>query len=153
VSNLVFFSFQLEEQYQVEDCRYRSQEDDTVHWHYKGMLLNGEVFDEGNFWAQLGHGSVIRGVDLGMRGLCVGEKRRMIMHPDWGYGSRGTGNIPPNSVLVFDVHLMKVKRPGEGVETLNEKFADNGGVSKDNKLIVGFFYFYFANNRIAKSIF
>ena len=47
-----------------------------------------------------------------------------------------TGNIPGNSVLVFDVHLLKVERPQEGVETLDEKFKDNGGVTADNKLVV-----------------
>ena len=55
------------------------------------MLLNGKVFDEGNFRAQLGHRTIIYGVDQGMRDLCVGDKRRMTMHPDWAYGARGTG--------------------------------------------------------------
>ena len=79
----------------------------------------------------------------------------MIMHPDWGYGSRGTGNIPPNAVLVFDVHLKKVERPGEGVETLDEKFSGNGGVSKEKKLLVNFVFFiriqsFFPAGKIAK---
>ena len=39
-------------------------------------------------------------------------------------------------MLVFDVHLLKVERPQEGVETLDEKFKDNGGVTADNKLVV-----------------
>ena len=47
-----------------------------------------------------------------------------------------SGNIPPNSVLVFDVHLQKVERPGDGVESLDEKFENNGGVSAENKLVV-----------------
>ncbi|XP_066925057.1 peptidyl-prolyl cis-trans isomerase FKBP9-like [Clytia hemisphaerica] len=126
----------LEDKYKVEDCKYRTQEHDIIHWHYKGMLLNGKNFGEGNYHAQLGHRTIIYGVDQGMRGLCVGEKRRMTMHPDWGYGTSGTDNIPPNSVLVFDVHLLKVERPGDGVETLDEKFEQNGGVTAENKLVL-----------------
>ena len=86
-----FCKIQLEEKYQVEDCKYRTQEHDIISWHYKGMLLNGKVFDEGNYKAQLGHRTIIHGVDQGMRGLCIGEKRRMTMHPDWAYGTGGTG--------------------------------------------------------------
>lgn len=125
-----------EDKYKIEHCKYRTQEHDIITWHYKGMLLNGKVFDEGNYKAQLGHRAIIYGVDQGMRGLCVGEKRRMTMHPDWAYGKRGTGNIPGDSVLIFDVHLLKVERPGDGIETLVEKFEGNGGVSEEKKLVI-----------------
>ena len=86
-----FSLLQLEDKYKVEDCKYRTKDHDFIEWHYKGMLLNGKVFDEGNFRAQLGHRTIIYGVDQGMRDLCVGDKRRMTMHPDWAYGARGTG--------------------------------------------------------------
>ena len=89
-----------------------SEQDDLIHWHYKGKLLDGHIFDQGKFHAKLGHGQVITGVDKAMRGLCVGEKRRMIIHPDWAYGARGVpGTIPPNSVLVFDVELHSIEKP------------------------------------------
>lgn len=90
----------------------QSGQGDRIHWHYKGKLLDGHVFDEGKFSARLGHGDVITGVDKAMRGLCVGEKRRMTIHPDWAYGQRGVpGTIPPSAVLVFDVQLLSIEKP------------------------------------------
>ena len=58
-----------------------------------------------------------------MRGLCVGDKRRMTIHPEWGYGERGVaGTIPPNSVLVFDVELTSIERPnGENLLKIHLK--------------------------------
>lgn len=100
------------------------------------MLLNGHVFDEGDYSAQLGHRTIIEGVDQGMRGLCVGEKRRMAIHPDWAYGSSGTSGIPPNSVLIFDVELLSLERPGMGKRTLEDNIDKSAGVTKDNKLKV-----------------
>ena len=45
-------------------------------------------------------------------------------------------------MLVFDVHLLKVERPGEGTETLDEKFEGNGGTSDEKKLVVSNLCFY-----------
>ena len=70
------FFIQVDILHAVEDCTLRSQQDDTIYWHYKGTFLDGTEFHSGNFYATLGHGHVIEGVDKGMRGLCVGDKRR-----------------------------------------------------------------------------
>lgn len=45
-----------------EKCDYRSKEGDTLHWHYKGTLEDGKVFDEGDFKAALGAGTIIKGI-------------------------------------------------------------------------------------------
>jgi len=121
-----------------EQCKMQSQEHDTIHWHYKGTFLDGKVFDEGTFTAKIGHHQVITGVDIGMRGLCVGDERKMIIHPAWGYGERGVqGVIPPNSVLVFVVVLKSIERP-DGTKDVHDDDTEEkynmGGVSKKNKL-------------------
>ena len=87
----------------------------TVAVHYKGMLADGMVFDSsynrGNpIEFPLGMGQVIPGWDEGIQLLKVGDKARLVIPSELGYGSRGAGGvIPPNATLVFDVELMEVK--------------------------------------------
>ncbi|WP_298758745.1 peptidylprolyl isomerase [uncultured Psychroserpens sp.] len=83
--------------------------------HYKGQLADGTVFDSSykrnaplDF--QVGVGQVIPGWDEGICLLNVGDKARLVIPSDLGYGSAGAGGvIPPNATLVFDVELMDVK--------------------------------------------
>ena len=83
--------------------------------HYKGQLADGTVFDSSykrnaplDF--QVGVGQVIAGWDEGICLLNVGDKARLVIPSDLGYGSAGAGGvIPPDATLVFDVELMDVK--------------------------------------------
>jgi FK506-binding nuclear protein len=46
---------------------------------------------------------MLQGWDVGVEGMRVGDKRKLVIPPQMGYGSQRTGPIPPNSVLEFDV--------------------------------------------------
>jgi len=87
----------------------------TVSVHYKGQLLDGTVFDSSYKRKQpiefpLGVGQVIPGWDEGIQLLKVGDKARLVIPSNLGYGPRGAGGvIPPNATLIFDVELMAVK--------------------------------------------
>ncbi|XP_024019939.1 peptidyl-prolyl cis-trans isomerase FKBP53 [Morus notabilis] len=82
---------------------------------YIGKLRkNGKIFDSNvgraPFKFRLGVGQVIKGWDIGVNGMRVGDKRRLTIPPAMGYGSKGAGGkIPPNSWLIFDVELINVR--------------------------------------------
>ena len=93
----------------------KTEKGNTVSVHYKGQLADGTVFDSSykrnaplDF--QVGVGQVIAGWDEGICLLNVGDKARLVIPSDLGYGSAGAGGvIPPDATLVFDVELMDVK--------------------------------------------
>ena len=80
---------------------------------YTGWLPNGSSFDSNAngpaFSFRLGRGEVISGWDIGVAGMRVGGKRRLVFGSAYGYGARGAGSIPPHSTLVFDVELLGIQ--------------------------------------------
>ena len=87
----------------------------TVVVHYRGTLENGKQFDASYdrgkpFSFPLGRGQVIKGWDEGVQGMKVGGKRKLVIPPELGYGTRGAGGvIPPNATLIFEVELLDIK--------------------------------------------
>ncbi|XWS48351.1 hypothetical protein CRYUN_Cryun13aG0068500 [Craigia yunnanensis] len=93
----------------------RASRGKQVSVHYIGKLKkNGKIFDSNvggaPFKFRLGVGEVIKGWDVGVEGMRIGDKRKLIIPPSMGYGSKGAGGrIPPNSWLEFDVELVGVR--------------------------------------------
>ena len=84
----------------------------TVRVHYTGRLDNGSVFDTSlrrePLEFPLGKGQVIKGWEEGVAGMKVGGVRTLVIPSKLGYGSSGSGPIPPNATLHFDVELVSV---------------------------------------------
>jgi FKBP-type peptidyl-prolyl cis-trans isomerase len=87
---------------------------------YTGMLQDGTVFDSNTdpkfnhvepFVFTVGGGQVIKGWDIGVTGMKVGEQRRLDVAPELAYGATEIpGVIPANSSLTFVVELLAVKK-------------------------------------------
>ncbi|CAB3359606.1 Hypothetical predicted protein [Cloeon dipterum] len=99
----------------VEGCTVKSRKGDFLHMHYTGKLEDGTEFDSSiprnqPFTFTLGSGQVIKGWDQGLLGMCEGEKRKLVIPSDLGYGDRGSPpKIPPGATLIFDVELLKLE--------------------------------------------
>lgn len=82
---------------------------DRVEVHYHGYFTDGKVFDSSVDRGEsisFGLNQVIAGWQEGIPLFSKGGKGKLIIPSNLGYGSRDSGPIPGNSVLVFDVELI-----------------------------------------------
>lgn len=89
------------------------KEGDTVTVHYTGTLLDGTKFDSSldkgqPFIFTVGAGRVIKGWDLGLLEMKIGEKRKLTIPSYLGYGEREKGSIPSNATLIFEIELLEI---------------------------------------------
>ena len=98
-----------------ESCDKVARNGDMCSMHYVGTLESGAKFDssydrEEPFKFQIGVGQVIKGWEEGVLGMCVGEKRKLIVPPALGYGDQGAGDIiPGGATLYFEVELINTE--------------------------------------------
>ncbi|MEN8144511.1 MAG: FKBP-type peptidyl-prolyl cis-trans isomerase [Gemmatimonadota bacterium] len=82
---------------------------------YSGWIPNGELFDSTEddpepYTFPLGAGRAIEGWEEGIAGMRIGGKRRLVIPPQLGYGSRGVpGDVPPNATLVYEIELIDIR--------------------------------------------
>lgn len=89
----------------------RPNAESKVTVNYKGMLTaDGTEFDSGQA-AQFPVGGVIPGFAQGLQLMQVGGSYRLCIPAALGYGAAGTGPIPPNADLVFEVELLSFTNP------------------------------------------
>uniref|UniRef100_H2UGC2 peptidylprolyl isomerase n=2 Tax=Takifugu rubripes TaxID=31033 RepID=H2UGC2_TAKRU len=114
-----------------DSCTRKSVSGDFIRYHYNGSLLDGTFFDSSysrnhTYDTYVGLGYVIAGMDQGLIGICVGEKRTITIPPHLAYGEEGTGSkIPGSAVLVFDVHIIDFHNPSDITEITVTKKAED----------------------------
>ena len=97
----------------------KPQVGDIVTVHYTGCLLKGlnqvgqkfdSSLDRGEpFQFILGFGQVIKGWDLSLADMNIGEERIVVLPAHLAYGDRSVSVIPANSTLIFDIKLLGVE--------------------------------------------
>uniref|UniRef100_A0A1A8FUK0 peptidylprolyl isomerase n=2 Tax=Nothobranchius korthausae TaxID=1143690 RepID=A0A1A8FUK0_9TELE len=102
-------------------CSRSTAATDFIRYHYNGTLLSGETFDSSyarnsTYDTYLGQGDLIKGLDEGLLGMCVGERRVIIIPPFLAYGENGNGTkVPPQATLVIQALMVDVFNPKDDV--------------------------------------
>jgi len=84
----------------------------TTLWLYDEAAEGGrgtEIWTSGGdqpFQFRLAAGQVIKGWDLGVTCMLIGETRELTIAPELGYGARGKPPVPPNATLLFEIELV-----------------------------------------------
>ena len=106
--------------YRPKNCSTRSKSGDYLSVHYNGTLFsNDDLFDssilrEEPFVFQVGRLKMNEGFEKGLLGMCVGEKRKLVVPAGLGYGqtkvlgSELGGRVLPGSTLVYHVELLDI---------------------------------------------
>lgn len=82
---------------------------------YVGKFLDGTVFGSSSEDEPLSLGEVIPGLKTALIGMKEGEKRTIYIHPEYAYGTSGA--LPPNSLLTFEIEVVKAEAPISEEET------------------------------------
>jgi FK506-binding protein 9/10 len=105
-----------------EKCKIKSQIGDTVEQYYKlSDKDGGEIgsnFGKDPYIFTLGENAVIKGMDRAMIGMCIGEKRKVVIPSDLGFGEKGRerDEIKGGQKLYYTVQLVDISRPVPGEE-------------------------------------
>ncbi len=100
------------------------QEHSAPQIHYKGQFLDGTVFgssQESGEPITIPLDQTIPGFSKGILGMKEGEKRKLFVHPNLGYGT--AGHLPPNSLLIFEVEVVKATPP-DASQASDDDFGD-----------------------------
>lgn len=101
-------------------------ETDEVKVHYTGTLVDGTKFDSSvdrGQPAEFPVNGVIKGWTEALKLMKEGSKYKLTIPSDLAYGPMGRPGIPPNSVLLFDVELLEVKKTASAAPASNAKAA------------------------------
>lgn len=91
------------------------KKNDIIQLKYKGYFFNNVVFDETpeNAYLELEYGTphqVIKGLEIAIKGMKVGEKSKIIIpsHLAFGAGGSSTGKIPPSIAVIYELEIIKI---------------------------------------------
>ncbi|XP_077051663.1 peptidyl-prolyl cis-trans isomerase FKBP10 isoform X1 [Siphateles boraxobius] len=101
--------------YKPADCNLTSAENDLILYHYNCSLLDGTRLYSSDDYpepprATLGQGKLISGLDEGLQGMCVRERREITVPPHLAHGTNGALGVPSSAVLLFELELLQLQK-------------------------------------------
>jgi peptidylprolyl isomerase len=101
---------------------------------YTGKYLDGSIFgssEEVGGPITIPINQTIPGFSKGVLGMKEGEKRRLFVHPDFGYGT--TGQLPPNELLIFEIEVIKADaKPASSTRDTSPDVSQSDDDNDDN---------------------
>merc|ERR1719239_1425165 len=109
--------------------------DYTGYFHSSGEKFDSSIDSGSPLEFSIGNEMVIKGWDIAVLNMQVGEKSKFFIHNKYAYGSIGMNpKVPPNSDLVFEIHLISFReedlspnKDGFILRTILEKGAGHTG--------------------------
>lgn len=147
---------QISSQYIPDNCIRKIKNGEKVSIHYTGKIhesttkgIPGKIFENSRETGKplkftLGSKGYIPGLSIGMDGMCVGEKRSIIIPPILGYGNKGSRGIPGGATLQFDVELLEIVDPTAKKRTPNIFIEMDG--DDDGRISYEEMAYWFANS-------
>ena len=127
-----------------EGTGLKVQAGDIVEVHYTGTLEDGTKFDSSLDRGQpisftVGAGQMIAGFDEGVALMKEGGKAKLVIPPELGYGEAGSGSgaVPPNATITFEVELLSIERPDPPQEVDESAYQEIEPGIKYYDLVVG----------------
>ncbi|KAM3608008.1 uncharacterized protein V6R79_017577 [Siganus canaliculatus] len=119
--------------FRPEVCSPKGKKGDLMNAHYDGFVAeDGSQFycsrsDKAGHpqWFVLGVGQVIKGLDIGMKDMCPGEKRKITVPPALAFGEHGKDPVPPNATVVFEVEVYSVSQGPRSLEAFGRMDLDH----------------------------
>ncbi|XP_076000420.1 peptidyl-prolyl cis-trans isomerase FKBP10-like [Genypterus blacodes] len=105
----------IEVTHKPRECSGTSEADDLIHYRYNCSLMDGTLLYSSDQYdspavTTLGADQVIPGLEEGLIGMCVGERREVVIPPHWGHGENGAGSVPSSAVLFFELELVELQK-------------------------------------------
>ena len=108
----------------------QASEGKEVHVNYVGKNSKNQIFDQTKdkpFSFKIGEHKVIKGWEIGVKTMKIGEKSEFILSPEYAYGAQKVSDlIPENSTLTFEIELLEIITPKKEISemTYEEKLAE-----------------------------
>ncbi|XP_048062103.1 peptidyl-prolyl cis-trans isomerase FKBP10 isoform X2 [Megalobrama amblycephala] len=101
--------------YKPADCNLTSAANDLILYRYNCSLLDGTHLYSSDDYPEpprvtLGQGKLISGLDEGLQGMCVSERREITVPPHLAHGTNGALGVPSSAVLLFELELLQLQK-------------------------------------------